>query len=194
MDRIAGAWMIAAAAAALAAAGCSSGPTAGGREIAGAEAPEPPTATPRPAGLSISGRILDEGGRGIGGATVRAYPRPHLEGLITIIGPPPDMNPRETVSALYGFYRIDGLRKTTYTVQAIAPGFSPSEKCEISPPEESLDFALSPGAIVRGAVVDAVTGGGIEGALVSAYKPADHAAFSLFIVSHQPPIETATTP
>jgi uncharacterized GH25 family protein len=153
-------------------------------------------------GNSISGRIADKGGRGIGGAIVRAYyqisdPKAsQIENLLKIIELPKRSNepPAETVSAADGSYQIDGLEKIYYTVKAIAAGFSPGEKGDILPTKDNVNFTLAAGGIVTGTVVDSGSGGGIEGAKVMAYTHVDTSdLFTIIQARARPALDTVTT-
>lgn len=112
-------------------------------------------------GAGYHGRVVDEDGRGIGGARVIA------------VATMPDRRRQrvdrvETLSASDGRYRLDSLVSgVRYFLEAWAEGYAPAGRF-VQPEEiEGLDLVLVPSGRVEGRITDAATGDGIAGAEVT---------------------------
>ncbi len=129
---------------------------------------------------SISGRVVDDG-KGIAGARVVAIeqffdPDAKLTPLCSL-GWVPDR--RETVAGSDGSFRLQGLNfHLCYTLQAIAPGFSPAEERNLHAPREWLEVRLGPGEALAG-IEDDPTGRPVERARVEAYQNLSGSLFDL---------------
>ncbi|MHC5010905.1 MAG: MSCRAMM family protein, partial [Planctomycetota bacterium] len=112
------------------------------------------------AGAGYVGRVVDEEGRGIGGARVIAVAAPgtRIQRLDRV----------ETTAASNGRYRLDrlvpGMR---YFVEAWAEGYAPTGRFLVPEDLQELDLVLSPSGRVEGTITDAATGDGIGGAEVT---------------------------
>ncbi|MCY1057147.1 carboxypeptidase regulatory-like domain-containing protein [Nannocystis sp. SCPEA4] len=137
--------------------------------------PEKPSLDPRSAGrATIAGTVRDARGQPVAGAQVCASARSHQ------LAASETRRPRCVTSARDGHYRIEGLFAVRHEVTASAPGFVPGiysrgegserrEAIDLRPAMEALaiDIALEDGGVeLRGTVKD-LSGGPIEGALVS---------------------------
>lgn len=125
----------------------------------------------------ISGTIRDAQGSAIAGATVCAWAnQSRLRGI-------DDGRPRCTTSEHDGHFRLEGLWAVPTSISANAPEFQPGEWSErvegrrrlelpLHPGQETRDIVITlaaGGVPVRGVVKD-ISGGVIDGALVSASK------------------------
>ncbi|MBI4602943.1 MAG: carboxypeptidase regulatory-like domain-containing protein [Planctomycetes bacterium] len=151
-------------------------------------------------GSSISGRVLAQGGGPIGGARVLA--------LEELVAPGADLEETlinliriqeitgvfaaESVSAEDGTYSLDGLEYKTYTVRAIAAGYSPNEVVEIPAPRAEVDIVLPKGGSIGGSVADASNGSAVSDATVKAYAEVESQdVFRVIIAKARPPVDSA---
>ncbi len=152
-------------------------------------------------GLSISGRVMDSGGRGIGGARVMAgweLGSPNddiitkLLEMTTIADksqeylPPVFSNPD-------GTYQIDGLKPEYYEVVATADGHAPMSRKHVRPTARNVDFRLPVGSELPGRVTDE-QGRPVPGAVVRVYPEVDSQdIFYVIAVKARPPLAEETT-
>ncbi len=154
------------------------------------------------AGVSISGRVLDAGGRGIAGARVRAFSNVwrgggggfvHFVDIIDYFGPPPAVI--EAISKDDGSFRITGLEEVSHTVIATAAGHSPAERSNLFAPRKGIEFNLKAGSRFTGLVVGP-DGSPIDGAEVQAFPPMDldaSAHHSIIEIKLRPSVDKVVT-
>jgi protocatechuate 3,4-dioxygenase beta subunit len=126
---------------------------------------------------TIRGTVRDPGGRAVAGATVCAWPdESELRGAA-------EPSPSCVETEADGRYRIEGLWPVSTRVSASAPSYQPgrwSERVEgrrrfalrlrAGQERGDIDLILEPGGVAIRGVVKDISGGVIEGALVSASK------------------------
>ena len=149
-------------------------------------------------GHTISGRVLDSNGRGVGGAQVFALkeftdPDADMEEILFSLIDLEKMTDEvadQTVSADDGSYQLE-VERFWFTVRAVAPGFAPGSVKKVPSPREKVDVILQPGGRVGGVVVDS-SGRPVSGAQVAAHKePESKAMFDIILAKSRPAIDTA---
>lgn len=152
-------------------------------------------------GTSISGIVVDGGGKPIAGARVFAFkelasPDEDLEGLLRRMVDLEKLNEEvhsETVTGADGKFQLDGLETFWYSIRAVASTFSPGTSSEVRAPRKDLRLVLEKGGVFEG-VVQNEDGGPIPGAKVMAYvEPEDAGLFEVIMVKNRPPVEEKDT-
>jgi len=115
-------------------------------------------------GRSVYGRVVDQGGRPVAGATVSAFPA--RDGFTFDIMAEMEVKHR-TETGENGQFVLPGLAEKKYELTATAPGYG-SASVEDVDPGTGTKLVLSPGWDIRGRVVDGSTGEPIPGARVRA--------------------------
>ena len=108
-------------------------------------------------GTSISGIVLDRGGKPVPGAKVFAFkeladPDEDMEGLLRKMVDLEKLNAEvhsETVTGPDGKFQLDGLESYWYSIRAVAATFSPGTVSEVRAPREGLKLVLEKGEIGR---------------------------------------------
>ena len=101
-------------------------------------------------GTSISGIVVDRGGKPIAGARVFAFkelasPDEDLEGLLRRMVDLEKLNEEvhsETITGADGKFQLDGLETFWYSIRAVAATFSPGTSSEIRAPRKDLRLVL----------------------------------------------------
>ena len=152
-------------------------------------------------GTSISGIVVERGGKPIAGARVFAFkelasPDEDLEGLLRRMVDLEKLNEEvhsETVTGPDGKFQLDGLENFWYSIRAVAVTFSPGGSSEIRAPRQDLKLVLDKGGVFEGVVQDE-GGRPIAGANIMAYvEPEDAGLFEVIMVKTPPPVEENET-
>ncbi|MEC9349096.1 MAG: carboxypeptidase-like regulatory domain-containing protein [Planctomycetota bacterium] len=152
-------------------------------------------------GTSISGIVLDRGGKPVPGAKVFAFkeladPDEDMEGLLRKMVDLEKLNAEvhsETVTGPDGKFQLDGLESYWYSIRAVAATFSPGTVSEVRAPREGLKLVLEKGGVFEG-LVKGEGGGPVSGAKVMAYvEPVDVGLFDVIMMKNRPPVEEFET-
>ncbi|RMF74465.1 MAG: hypothetical protein D6738_06355 [Acidobacteria bacterium] len=129
-------------------------------------------------GARIAGRVLDDQGRPVAGALVRATVEPRGErrrGMVVrmLAGAAPE--PLETISATDGTFVVDSLSPGRWRLSIAASGFARAtvEGLDVAEGDavvEAGDVVLAPGETLAGVVLDE-TGAPVDGAEVRVLEP-----------------------
>lgn len=152
-------------------------------------------------GNTISGRILDLAGKGIGGARVLALkelgnPEADMEEMLFGLVDLPNMTnavEAETESDPDGSYQLDGLKPEWYTVRALAAGYTSKEIRDVPAPREKVDLKLPEGTLLTGVVLDA-GGSGVANAEIRAFPHVESQnIFDIILSKSRPPLDQVTS-